>query len=678
MEPDFSGYASKNDILCTDGRVIRQGAFAHQDGQKVALVWEHDHDGPRTVLGHAFLENRPDGVYTHAFFNDTDTGKTAKSLVKHGDVNALSIYAKNLVHSGRDVIKGRITEVSLCYYGANEGAKIEYVNLAHGDVDAPDDEAVIFTGLEIDSVPGVNSETQVEAAIEEQPVIPEAPEPVLAHTETDPPSNDKAVEVLETDAELGHADTNKTEGAIVADEMTVQDVLDSMSEEQKNVLYFLVGQAAEGDDDLEHSNSPEGTPVLMTRNLFETLNGNATPAPSDVLSHAQVKSIIDTARTNKASLKDTFADHLAHEGTYGIDNIDVLFPDAQNVTPTPEVIGRRQEWVATVLNGTKHSPFSKIKSTAVDLTADEARAKGYVRASMKKEEVIRLLKRETTPTTIYKKQKLDRDDVLDISDFDVITWLKAEMRVMLDEEVARAILIGDGRDSEDEDKIDEQKIRPIAFDDDMYSHKVTVPSNVSANDTIKSILRARQYYKGTGRPTLFTTDPILTDMLLIEDKMGRPLYDSEQKLADKLRVDKIVIVEPMEEVPNLLGVIVNLYDYTVGSDKGGSVTLFDDFDIDYNQMKYLIETRISGCLTKPKSAIVINRTAGTVITPQAPTYNSTTHVITIPTQAGTVYKIDGVTKTGTVTITEDTTVEADPASGYSFVHNSVQDWDYTF
>ena len=377
------------------------------------------------------------------------------------------------------------------------------------------------------------------------------------------------------------------------------------------------------------------------------------------------------------TLKDAVLAHAeAGDMGYGIEDIDILFPDAQAISNTPEIIGRRTAWVADVIAGTKHSPLSRVKSTAVDLTADEARAKGYVKGALKKDEIIKLLKRVTTPTTIYKKQKLDRDDILDIKNLDVVAWLKAEMRVMLDEEIARAVLIGDGRESDDEDKIDEDHIRPIAWDDDMYSHKVTVQSNLDGHGIIEAVLRARTYYKGTGTPTFYTTDSLLTDLLLLKDKVNRRLYESEADLAAAMRVSKIVTVEVMEDVPDVLGIMVNLTDYTLGTDAGGEVSMFDDFDIDYNQFKYLIETRLSGALTKPKSAVVVRRTTGTSVTPTSPSFNGVTNELTIPTTTGVVYKIDGEVVTGTLTLVETTDVEASPAAGYSFPHNTNRDWTF--
>jgi hypothetical protein len=458
-----------------------------------------------------------------------------------------------------------------------------------------------------------------------------------------------------------------------------------MSEKQKNVVYFMIGEAlegSEGSDELKQSDTSEHIAHAiqegfnnMSRNAFES-NGSAATEERPTLTHSQLETIVADAQ-KLGSFKESF---LQHAGTYGIDDIDVLFPDAKSVRNTPDVIGRRQEWVSEVLEGAKHSPFARIKSTAVDLTADEARAKGYVKGNLKKDEIIKLLKRVTTPTTIYKKQKLDRDDIVDITDLDVVAWLKAEMRVMLDEELARAILIGDGREVDDEDKIDEEKIRPIARDVDMYAHAITVASELSADAIIESVLRTRTYYKGTGTPTFYTTDAILTDLILLKDKVGRRLYETEASLSAALRVSKIVTVEVMESAPEILGIVVNMADYTIGADKGGQISMFDDFDIDYNQQKYLIETRVSGALTKPKSAIVIKKTLGVVVSPQTPSFNGATNTITIPSVAGVVYynAETAAQVSGAVIISETTEIEARPDTGYSFPHNTDADWTYVY
>lgn len=648
---DFSGYASKAGLRCSDGRTILAHAFKEQDGMKVPLVWQHMHNEPENVLGHAYLENREDGVYAYGFFNDQPQAEIAKGLVKHGDIEALSIYANKLIQKGADVLHGAIKEVSLVLAGANPGAFIDNVNLAHGDTYTElDDEAIIYTGLSLEHQDITPTEGETVA---ETPAVEET---VVAHAATAP-------------------------------EMTVKDVFDGMTEEQKNVVYFMIGEALnqEGSDSMAQSDENEHDQIIqhdqegssMTRNVFEQ---NGSTNEKATLSHSELQSIMADAQKS-GSFKEAF---LAHAVTYGIENIDLLFPDAKAITNTPDWVKRRTDWVADVINGVRKSPFSRIKSMSADITADEARAKGYIKGTLKKEEFFAVSRRITTPTTIYKKQKLDRDDMIDITDLDVVAWLKAEMRLMLDEEIARAILIGDGREIDSDDKINESNIRPIAWDDAFYAHPVSIASNVTGDGIVEAILRARTNYKGTGTPTFFTTEAVLTDLILIKDTLGRRLYPTEQELASALRVGSIVAVEAMETVPNLIGIMVNLADYTVGADNGGNVSMFDDFDIDYNQYKYLIEGRMSGTLTKPKSALVITRaTASGVVTPTVPTFNATTGVVTIPTVTGVVYKnkaTSAVLTAGAQTaLASGASVEivAVPATGYAFPHNFDADWVFT-
>ena len=552
---DFSGWATRNDIKCSDGRTIRKNAFKDNDGQTVPLVWNHSHNDPANVLGHALLENRDQGVYAYCTFNNSELGQTAKELVEHGDVTSLSIYANKLKQNGGDVIHGAIREVSLVLAGANPGAYIDSV-MVHGE--ESDEEGVIFTGENI-SLSHAESETQPEEKIEEEKTM--------------------------------------------AKEKTVQDVFNELTEEQKQVVYALIGQALEDAQDEEDEGDYE-----MKQNVFDNDEMNS----GNVLSHSDMMDIISDAK-RYGSMKDSF---LAHTQNYGIENVDFLFPDPENVNMPPTFIERDMTWVQKVMSGVHHTPFSRIKSLFADITADEARAKGYIKGKMKKEEVFSLLKRTTTPTTIYKKQKMDRDDVVDITDFDVIAWLKKEMRLLLDEEIARAILIGDGRLSSSDDKINETNIRPILTDEDLYTVKanITVATNATGSEKAKAfideVIRSRKEYKGSGNPTLFTTEDMVTECLLLEDGIGHKLYKSEAELATTLRVKEIVTVEVMEGVQDknshdVAGIIVNLADYNVGADKGGAVNMFDDFDIDYNQQKYLIETRCSGALIKPYSAIAL-------------------------------------------------------------------------
>ena len=575
MKYDFSGWATRNNIKCSDGRTILRDAFKHNDGQTVPLVWNHQHNESANVLGHAVLENREEGVYAYCTFNDTEAGKNAKLLVEHGDVTALSIYANQLKQNGSNVMHGTIREVSLVLAGANPGAFIDSI-IRHGEF--CEDEAVIYTGENLS----------------------------LEHADQKP--SDKDDKAGEDDKGDGKVEGNK--------EKTIKDVVDSMSEEQKNVLYALVGQALEGKEMAqsaieENNNIEDGGEQEMKHNVFE---GRETDK-KDVLSHDAMETIFKDAK-RYGSLKESF---LAHADTYGIKDIEWLFPDAKNVNMPPDFIKRDDSYVQKVMRGVHHVPFSRIKSMHADITADQARAKGYIKGKLKKEEVFTLLKRTTTPTTIYKKQKLDRDDVVDITDFDVVAWLKMEMRMMLDEEIARAILVGDGRLSSDDDKINEMCIRPIAKDADLYCVKapVTVASAATEEEIakafIRTVIKSRKEYKGSGSPTLFTTEDVLTNCLLLEDKNGRIIYDTVEKLATALRVKEIVTVEVMEGAKTkvesqdkpLMALMVNLVDYYVGADKGGAVNMFDDFDIDYNQQKYLMETRCSGALVKPYSAIAV-------------------------------------------------------------------------
>lgn len=587
---DFSGWATRNDLKCSDGRVIRRDAFKHDDGIKVPLVWNHQHNDPRNVLGHAWLENRPEGVYTYGFFNDSESGEIGKILVKHGDICALSIYANQLQQRGCDVLHGEIREVSLVHAGANPGAFIDSM-LKHGE--DSDDEAIIYTGMPL----------------------------YLSHSDADK-QEDKA-----DDGEKKETSEKKDEPEKKTDsdeEKTVADVINSMTEEQKNVMYAMIGQAmddqGESDPESEDNNDDDskGGTNTMKHNVFDKDDRQKenvlVHSDGSEVSSEEISTIFGDIK-RYGSLKDSV---LAH----GIDNVDYLFPDAQTLVNTPEFIQRDTGWVKKVMSGVHHTPFSRIKSIFADITEDDARAKGYFKGKLKKEEVFGLLKRTTTPTTVYKKQKMDRDDVVDITDFDVVAWLKSEMRMMLDEELARAYLIGDGRLASSDDKINEQNIRPILKDEELYTIQATVSVQSSATEDdkarefIRTAIKARKNYKGSGQPTLYTTEDILTDCLLLTDTTGRDLYTDVAQLAKKLRVKEIVTVPVMEGVNGknggaLMGIIVNLADYNVGADRGGAVNMFDDFDIDYNQQKYLIETRCSGALIKPYSAIALElSTAG--------------------------------------------------------------------
>jgi len=667
VKPDFSGYATKANLECTDGRTIMPEAFQHMDGKKVPLVWQHNHKEPGNVLGHAILEARPDGVYAQGFFNDTPAGQVSRALVEHGDVNALSIYANQLVEKAKQVFHGVIREVSLCLAGANPGAFIDNIAIRHSDDDIEllEDQAIIHFGL--DSV-----------------ITVEGGE----------------------DEEIEHA--------------TVQEVYDSLTQEQKDVVNFMIGAALEANNSAEHSDgdnndgeNPADNPedenlehqegTDMTRNIFE--QGAAGGQKTGELQHSMtvddIRGIVKHA-DQVGSLKQAVE---AYALAHGITDIDVLFPEAKNLTQTPEFDKRRTEWVAGVLGGVGKSPFAKVRSVVADITMDEARALGYIKGNFKKEEWFSLTARTTGPTTIYKKQKLDRDDIIDITDFDVVAWMKAEMRLMLEEEIAGAILIGDGRPVEDPDNagqpnpdkikdpgsaVDGTGIRSILNEHELYAPKVYYALDESDALTyqglVEEVMLSMDLYKGTGTPTFYTTQKTLTKMLLTKDQMGRRLWRTKADLAAEMGVDNIVPVEIFARVPELIGIIVNLSDYNVGTDRGGEVTFFDDFDIDYNQYKYLGETRLSGALKKIRSALVITKVdaTDTLVTPQAPTFNESTGVVTIPTQTGVVYKnadTDATLTAGAqpaLAAGATLNVHAVPADGtYYFANSEVDDWSFT-
>lgn len=571
-EFDFAGWATRFNIKCSDGRTIRKDAFKSNDGQIVPLVWNHQHNEPDNVLGHALLEYRDEGMYAYGKFNDTESGKNAKLLVMHGDVNSLSIYANQLKQQGGDVYHGNIRELSLVLAGANPGALIESV-ICHGEDN--DEEAIIY-----------NDEESL----------------YLSH------AKDNNCESKKDKEEKKGGNLKMADQA--NNEKTLAEVFDTLTEEQKTVVYALIGQALE--DQKNNTEEEEGNEE-MKHNVFDNETND-----ENVLSHSEMQAIFSDAK-RYGSLKDSV---LAH----GIEQIDYLFPDATNLNKTPEFISREMGWVQKVMGAVRHTPFSRIKSVFADITEDDARAKGYIKGKLKKEEVFSLLKRTTTPTTVYKKQKLDRDDAVDITDFDVVAWLKAEMRMMLDEEIARAILISDGRLSSSDDKINEQNIRPIFNDADLYTVKAIVEFGEAATDDekakafIRAVIKNRKHYKGSGEPTLYTTEDLVSDCLLLEDANGRVIYETIDKLKNALRVKDIVAVPVMEGAKgakggDLMGLLVNLNDYNVGADKGGAVNMFDDFDIDYNAQKYLIETRCSGALTKPYSAIAFETKAAAASSP---------------------------------------------------------------
>jgi len=617
MEADFSGYATKAGLKCSDGRTIMPDAFKHQDTMKVPLVWQHGHTDPENVLGHAILENRTDGVYAYGFFNDSVKAEHTRGLLKHGDINMLSIWANQLIERGGRVLHGAIREVSLVLSGANPGAIIDNVSIRHSDGDMMlDDEAVIYTGLE------------------------------LEHTSI---TQTKGNSTMTIDTNISHAAPME-----VGADVTIQDVYDSLDDVQKEVVGFMIEAALEeqagatmAQSGLDNDTIIEKLAELkegltMSHNIFEQAGaGNAK-----VISHADVQGVIDAAKKG-----GSFADAVNEFAlVHNITNVDVLFPDAKSVLSQPELYSRRNGWVTNLMDGARKTPFGRIKSLAAELTYEQARAKGYIKGAFKKEEFFAVGKRVTTPTTVYKKQKLDRDDMVDITDFDVVAWLKAEMRMMLDEEIARAVLIGDGRDVGDSDKISESSIRPIATDNDLFTTSINVANAATATDIIDSIILNRRHYRGTGLPTMFCSESTISKFLTMREASGPALYPNIQALASTLRVADIIGCDALEDSPKILAIIVNPADYVMGADKGGAVSMFDNFDIDYNQQKYLIETRLSGALVKLKSALVVKRLDAsiTVLTPTAPTMNrivgnADIWKITIPSLTGVQYKFATLT-----------------------------------
>lgn len=591
MDYDFSGWATRNNVKCSDGRTILKDAFKENDGQKVPLVWNHQHNDPNEILGHALLENRDEGVYAYCKFNDTESGQTAKELVVNGDIDKLSIYANKLKSQMNNVIHGCIREVSLVLAGANPGAYIDSV-ITHSDDSGMEEEGYIYTDENI----SVN----------------------IKH------SDDNSEDDKEDDEGGEKVEDTKEE----KEEKTIEEVFNTMNDDQKTAVYTIVGKALEDkekettkeESQEEKSEEDKNTKEKegednMKHNVFDNDKKDEVLMHADIISEA----IADAKRYG--SMKESF---IQHGAANNIENLDYIFPDAHELNTPPKVIEEDDSWVAKVMNGVKHTPFSRVKTTFATMNEETARAKGYIKGNMKKDIAMALLKRVTTPTTVYIKNKIDRDDVVDITDFDIVAWQKKEMRKLLDRELAVAMLLGDGRNISDEDKINEQNIRPIVSDDDMYTIKYQVTDGVDFNNTknsasqndseykgvIRAAIKSRKQYKGSGRPTFFTTEDVLTELLLIEDQNGRVIYDSVDKLATAMRVKEIVTVPEMESHTDVYGIIVNLQDYTAGADKGGSVNMFDDFDIDFNQMKYLMETRMSGALTEPYSAIVLQRVSG--------------------------------------------------------------------
>lgn len=664
MKADFSGYATKADLLCSDGRTIMSGAFKHQDKVKVPLVWQHGHTDPENVLGHVLLESREDGMYAHAFFNKTPKAVHMKEAVDHEDINFMSIWANDLIERSKKVIHGVIREVSLVLSGANPGAVIDSVRIRHsdGDEDILDGEVVITTGVEI-----VHGDSNLE----------------LTHADGDDDGDDN--------------DSSKA---------TIQDILDSMTDVQKDAVHYLVSEAitaaneADEDEDLQQGNTGESDDSdtvqhdntdtdqegsTMGHNVFEKDGKEGMPGNTSVLSHSQVETIFADAKAGKGhSLRETVMAYAEEHLEHGITNIETLFPEAQKLTQTPEWEKRDTGWVGAFLAAVSKRPFARIKSWTANITYQEARAKGYVTGNMKKDEWFSIHHRETTPQTIYKKQKLDRDDIIDITDFDVVAWMKVEMRMMLDEELARAVLVGDGREVTDEDKIKETNIRPIATDDPYYTIQVGVDlmvQDATIQDAIDQVIFSRQFFKGTGSPNFYTTEHFIALCLTLRDDLGRKIYKTVDEVAAEMRVRSIIPVEILNEYGNIIGIMVNPADYVIGADKGGKVTMFDDFDIDFNQEKYLIETRVSGALTKPKSAMVLKYEAGnTAVAPDAPTFDRSTSTVTVPTVVGVEYidaNGDVVAAGDVVLVPQETLIlTAQPTTGNYFMGGHQTRWSF--
>lgn len=686
MEPDFKGWATKAGLKCSDGRTIMPDAFKHQDSMTVPLVWQHGHNDPENVLGHVKLTNKPEGVYAEGFFNSTSKAEHAQKALEHGDYNSLSIWANQLIERSKSVYHGVIREVSLVLSGANPGALIEHVTIRHSDGDETvlDDEAIIFTGLELEHgdvddpvshAKGDEDEDEDEETVQDvYNSMSEKQKQVLHYMIGEALEAAKDGEVAQSAIDLD-------------DDSTVEDVYESMTDAQKQVLHYMVGEALESSDDndddddtVDHKNDSKGN--KMRHNVFEKAADKGTP--DHVLSHADVEGIVADA-TKGGSLREAVENYAI---SHGIEDIDILFPEAKTIgTNTPEFLQRRTEWVNQLLQGVRKSPFSRIKTMSADITHDEARAKGYIKGNLKKEEFFGVSKRVTTPTTIYKKQKLDRDDIIDITDFDVVTWLKGEMRVMLDEELARAILVGDGRDFADDDKISETNIRPVAKDHELYTTTVNVnidDADSNAMEIIDRIIENRHYYKGTGLPTMYTTEVYISQFMLARDTVGRRLYKTLDEVASELRVREIVPVEVLEEDDTLVCILFNPQDYVLGADQGGNVSMFDDFDIDYNQHKYLIETRVSGALTKLKSAMVVRKVAAALVevAPAEPAFDG--EAITIVDQTGVVYRnaaddtvMNALGSPYAVPAGTTTVVEASPAAGYFFPTSEDDTWSFT-
>jgi HK97 family phage prohead protease len=707
--PDFSGWASKYGVVCLDGNTIQHGAFEHQDKKKIPLVWMHNHKDAEQVLGHVIIEHRAQGPYVHGFFNQTTKAKAAKMQLENGDISMLSVWANELDKRGtsNQIFHGDMKEVSLVIGGANNGAEIEQVYIRHSDDSVTEmDEAFIRFPGEFIVHDGTDADEDADADSDSDETVEDRfnrldpkDQAIIAHmvnesfiagkeagkAATDDEDSVEHSSITDADADADSDDTNADSADADADE-TDTDADATVDAEDTNSDGDTTDDSADADststdESIAHDNI--GGSNVTDHNAFEDAanKGGTAVATKPFISHDGMRKIMEDA----FEMKDLEGAILKHAGTYGIDNIELLFPEARNLDSSPQLLARQAEWVPKVLDAVKRQPWAKVKSIVADLTADEARAKGYIKGNEKKDEVLQLLQRTTSPTTIYKKQRLDRDDIIDITDFDVIAWIKWEIRFMLNEELARAILIGDGRPATgDTDKIKDPAgqidgigIRSILNDHALYVVKKELPANVAPDTIVEEWIRLRSQYRGSGSPTLYTTDAIISDVLLLKDKMGRFLYDTERQLADKLRVKEIVAVEVLEAAPTVLGIVVNLIDYSLGTNKGGELNFFEDFDLDFNQNKYLLETRLSGALTRPKSALVLTRNQGTLATAQAPSFDGATDTITIPVSTGVEYRVDGVEATGDVVIDGPTEVTAHAEPGYYLASNTTTAWVFT-
>lgn len=688
MEADFSGWVTKAGLKCSDGRTIMPDAFKHQDKTQVPLVWQHGHKDPENVLGHVILENRDEGVYGYGFFNKSQKAKHSAELLEHKDISSMSIWANDLIERAKRVLHGAIREVSLVLSGANPGALIENVTIRHSDGDEEDlvDEAIIFTGLELEheDYPGTvvdkdkkdkkDTKVIIEHADGEQTVQ----EIYESMTEEQQSVCNYLVGEALASAGAEHSDIDD----VLGDDPAFQDVYDSLSDKQRELVHSLLDEALTKSTDDKKGDS-------VKHNVFDQTNDDKTP--QHVISHDDMQTIVADAAKN-GSFKEAVEAYAVSHLEHGIDDIDVLFPEAKAIFDTPEFFSRRTEWVNTLLSAVRKSPFSRVKTVSADLTAAEARAKGYIKGSLKKEEFFKVAKRFTTPQTVYKKQKLDRDDIIDITDFDVVVWMKGEMRIMLDEELARAILVGDGRAVDDDDHISEEHIRPVANDHELYTTVVNVEFDVSTTATANAAARdfgdrlalQRQHLRGSGLPTMYTTETYLTRLLLQRDDMGRKQFNNVSEIASDYRLKEIVPVEILEEYPDIVAIIFNPTDYVLGADRGGQVAMFEDFDIDYNQHKYLIETRVSGALVKLKSAMVIKLrpTAEAMVVPTAPTFDG--EAVTIINTANVVYRnadtdavINAAGSPYAVADGETMNVSAEPAAGFYFETSNDDSWSFT-